>query len=563
MLVLVLVTCLSPFLADYNLEARYHWFRGVNMAVILAIVGSETSIRAPPTATAKEVGAVDLSRTFIQAAAVATYLCLLCVMKPYVHSRLRRWKLWVTASNQGTSLLLILSRLLAEQARANAVENAVETPSTADASVNASSTSPPASSSSSSSSSTTARPAIFTASLAFMYISTIFCILQFAVLIWSFFMSLFEGAKVEQVVIVAEIREKAARAEAVRQGVLHAYENEKQDNDVEDADAGNNVELVMRANPYRDSLQLSRSSTSSGGRSSPSAVAPVDAEQKVDAASLSFAKRPVSLASVRLSGDRASMGDDGDEAAAAAAAAAAAEAARVALDEEERHRVEVEAWAAHEAEEERRKAEEAAHEAEEERLRAEAAAWAAYEAAHSNDGDVNDGGANAEDGKGEDEDEWTTRIDDDSGHMYRYNSRTGETIWLDDTYAQHDAIGDEHDEKGGDNDDDDDLATARSRLRSVMMHSSDEGGNGGALSAYQSLISDTRGDWVVVCDEDGAVLGESLKGETVYFNRTTFETRLTKPSGWVLMQARAISSNGRASDGSSRALPNYLRTVAK
>ena len=499
MLVVVLVTCLPPFLADYNLEARYHWFRGVNMAVILAIVGSETSIRAPPTATAKEVGAVDLSRTFIQAAAVATYLCLLCVMKPYVHSRLRRWKLWVTASNQGTSLLLILSRLLAEQARANAVENAVETPSTADASVNASSTSPPASSSSSSSSSTTARPAIFTASLAFMYISTIFCILQFAVLIWSFFMSLFEGAKVEQVVIVAEIREKAARAEAVRQGVLHAYENEKQDNDVEDADAGNNVELVMRANPYRDSLQLSRSSTSSGGRSSPSAVAPVDAEQKVDAASLSFAKRPVSLASVRLSGDRASMGDDGDEAAAAAAAAAAAEAARVALDEEERHRVEVEAWAAHEAEEERRKAED----------------------------------------------------------------RTGETIWLDDTYAQHDAIGDEHDEKGGDNDDDDDLATARSRLRSVMMHSSDEGGNGGALSAYQSLISDTRGDWVVVCDEDGAVLGESLKGETVYFNRTTFETRLTKPSGWVLMQARAISSNGGASNGSSRALPNYLRTVAK
>ena len=70
----------------------------------------------------------------------------------------------------------------------------------------------------------------------------------------------------------------------------------------------------MRANPYRDSLQLSRSSTNSGGRSSPPAVAHVDAEQKVDVASLSFAKRPLSLASARLSGDRASMGDDGDEA---------------------------------------------------------------------------------------------------------------------------------------------------------------------------------------------------------------------------------------------------------
>ena len=181
----------------------------------------------------------------------------------------------------------------------------------------------------------------------------------------------------------------------------------------------------MRANPYRDSLQLSRSSTSSGGRSSPSAVAPVDAEQKVDAASLSFAKRPVSLASVRLSGDRASMGDDGDEAAAAAAAAAAAEAVRVAREEEERHRVEAEAWAAYEAEEERHKAEEAAHEAEEERLRAEAAAWAAYEAAHSNDGDVNDGGANAEDGKGEDEDE-----DWDGGHTEDEGKGGGSRTYL-------------------------------------------------------------------------------------------------------------------------------------
>lgn len=197
---------------DYDMEARYHWFRTANMVVILTIVGAETSIRPRAKALAKEIGETDLSRTLLQAAAVATYLGLLCAARPYVNSRLRRWKLWVTASNQATTLLLILTRLLAEQARASTTS--MDTVDVGYPSTTTAATTANASSSSSPPSSATMRPPIFTASLAFMYISTCFCILQFAVLIWSFLWSLFEGAKVEQVIIAKEIRKKKARVEA-------------------------------------------------------------------------------------------------------------------------------------------------------------------------------------------------------------------------------------------------------------------------------------------------------------------------------------------------------------
>ena len=106
------------------------------MIVIMTVVGSETFIRPQLRSSPEQRGWVDLSRTCIQATAVTLYLALLCGLKPYVNSRLRRWKLWVTACNQGTTLLLILTRLLAEQARATTTES----------------------------------PAIFTASLVFMYV---------------------------------------------------------------------------------------------------------------------------------------------------------------------------------------------------------------------------------------------------------------------------------------------------------------------------------------------------------------------------------------------------------
>jgi len=71
---------------DYDYKARFHWFRAANMAVLLTIVGSETSIRPPAAANEREKGEYDLSRTCIQAAAVLIYLLLLLIYRPYVRA---------------------------------------------------------------------------------------------------------------------------------------------------------------------------------------------------------------------------------------------------------------------------------------------------------------------------------------------------------------------------------------------------------------------------------------------------------------------------------------------
>ena len=546
------------------------------MLVVMIVVGSETSIRPPAMASPQQRGAVDLSRTCIQAVAVTLYLALLCALKPFVHSRLRRWKLWVTASNQGTTLLLILTRLLAEQARATrggrVATVVVMEEEWAGGDVRAGFNVSTASDSGGEgpfgvTEGAEGRPAIFTASLVFMYISTGCCLLQFVVLGGSFLWSLFEGAKVEQVIIVAEVQEQEARAEASRRGELHPFEGRRQSNDdTEDEDARNNVELVMMSNPCRGSVDLSRSS-----RGGSSAIAPESSseskggDRNADVGSLSFATKPMSRLSTRRSTKHSnsegamrpvSMGDGGEAAAAAGAAGAvgaaeatewaaheakverhraeaaeAAEAAQVALEEEERrkaawavyeadaerHRVEAEEWAAYEAEEERHKAEWAAHEAEVERHRAEAAEAARVALEEEERRKA----------------EWVA-------HKAEVERRRAE--------AEARAASEAQEPQGGNPDDNDNLATARSRLRSVLMEkSNDDGGKGGEASMYEGLVSDTRGDWVEVCDDDGAILGESLTGKTVYFNKTTFETRLTKPPGWVRMQAREISKSTRRS----------------
>ena len=176
--------------------------------------------------------------------------------------------------------------------------------------------------------------------------------------------------------------------------------------------------------------------------------------------------------------------------------------------------------------------------------------------------------------KGGGDDEWTVHVDEASGYEYRYNTRTGETIWCDYVYD------DGNEEEGGNGEEeqdedeapargashstsvvsrvgdkvdalplkeevvdpgDDDLATARSRLRRVLQNTVDEGSDFGSDAAYTSLVNNTRGDWVEVCDADGSVLGEQLRGKTVYFNKDTYETRMTKPHGWVVSQARAFN----------------------
>ena len=91
---------------------------------------------------------------------IIDFLCRFSFSFRYVHSRLRRWKMWVTAFNQGTALVLILTRLLAEQARAHQ-EDTVRFATDADK---------------------REKPVIVNAALAFMYISTFASILQFVVL---------------------------------------------------------------------------------------------------------------------------------------------------------------------------------------------------------------------------------------------------------------------------------------------------------------------------------------------------------------------------------------------
>ena len=144
------------------------------------------------------------------------------------------------------------------------------------------------------------------------------------------------------------------------------------------------------------------------------------------------------------------------------------------------------------------------------------------------------------------EEEWTIHMDEGSGRRYSVSSWTGETKWIDPEVI----VEEEGEEKevvdAVEVDDGDDLATVKSRLRRVMTNSAD-GTNLGMNAAFLALVSDTRGDWVEVCDTDGSVLGAQLRGCTVYYNRETYETRLTKPPGWVLLQVVALTGEGRAS----------------
>ena len=122
-----------------------------------------------------------------------------------------------------------------------------------------------------------------------------------------------------------------------------------------------------------------------------------------------------------------------------------------------------------------------------------------------------------------------------SPFSYYHNNLTGESFWTKDgdtpgEYSHHqEGEGEEEDGEQGS------LATARSRLRSAIRTTVD------GDSSLEYLIHDTRGDWVEACDSDGSVLGASFAGRTVYYNRTTDETRLTKPPGWVRMLAQALT----------------------
>jgi surface protein len=435
---------------DYDYKARFHWFRAANMAVMFTIVLSETTIRPEADFNQKQIGEVDLTRTCIQATAVIVYLTLLLVAKPYVHSRLRRWKMWVTVFNQGTTLLLILTRLLAEQARAyGEVERGV------------------------------ARPPIFDASLAFMYISTASMFLQFVVLGGSFLWSLREGAQEEQVIII-EKKEAAERQEQARLG-----------GGVQDSGKAEAKVVMMVDNPMCGKHGLRKSVKFEDEPKDQDHDYTDDWDKHLDAesGSMYYENRRSGKVTWELPGD-----DDAVE-------------ETVVVEE-----VKEEEWVVHTCESSGRRYKYNNWTGE--------TVWI--------DPEEEEEGEEEED-RGE---EWTMLTDESSGRRYKYNNWTGETVWIDPEQEEEE--------------DGDDLATARARLRSVMKQSTN--GDASAIdSAFLELVSDTRGDWVEVCDPDGSVLGWQLKGCTVYYNRLTYETRLTKPPGWVLMQCMALTGEGRAS----------------
>ena len=217
------------FFLESSLEPRRHFFRGISMSVILVLVLTESLMKPPNQSTAAEIGSVELRRSCVQAAAVCVYFVLLCTLQPYVRmkmwrwSRARHWKQYVTTFNKATTIILILSRLLVEQARVyiQVQEEAREEtgegtgdrmmPTGATNSTSNALPRPLLSSPLSTTRSATAvneTPALFAAGLAFMYISTACFLLQYAVLFVLFFLSLVGGARREEKKIVIVRRQK-------------------------------------------------------------------------------------------------------------------------------------------------------------------------------------------------------------------------------------------------------------------------------------------------------------------------------------------------------------------
>ena len=396
----------------------------------------------------------------------------------------------------------------------------------------------------------------------------------------TFMWSLREGAKAEEVVIVEEKRKVAAAAKEQEQGHGHGPNAGGGD-----ADRSQNfsIELVMSPNPMAGRFSTRAARVLDEGPTNDLLAQGSTMNGTVDASSLIFAKSPMPLPSARRSGakDRQTSPGDGDGLL-SKSAAAVAEAARVAREEEREERERATAQA--EAEEENW-AEDANDQDGEEvdvwTLHYDEASGCMYRY-NAKTGETAwnyEEGEQDEDGAGmiEEGDE-----EEDAGAAVR-NSLARLIKSQDEKDADEGNSGEEDEEedddsevrKGGDvcgvpdgkegvaerqvsKEEVDDLAMVRARLRHVLREVSpdDDGEDAAAANAaYQSLISDTRGDWVEVLDHDGSVLGASLAGRTVYYNRTNYETRMTKPRGWVLLQARALSKEQTTRKATRRKSP--------
>ena len=112
-----LEVALWRYFVHSDLQSRFFWFRHCNMGLLLVLLTTHIYIQALPSSTNDEKVRTDLARSLIQTAVVFVYLVVIISLRPYVTSRARFWKFYVSTFNKGTTFLIVVARLVAEQAR--------------------------------------------------------------------------------------------------------------------------------------------------------------------------------------------------------------------------------------------------------------------------------------------------------------------------------------------------------------------------------------------------------------------------------------------------------------
>ena len=162
------------------------------MGLLLVLVSTHISMQALPSDTEDVKARTDLGRSCVQAVIVFIYLIAIIACRPYVSSRVRFWKFYVSTFNKITTLLIVVARLVAEQARGYDHAPGGTRDEARD---------------------------VLRAGLVLMVLSCVACAGQFLVLVVMFVWSLTEAAKKEQVEIVRKRRAREmalARLRALR-----------------------------------------------------------------------------------------------------------------------------------------------------------------------------------------------------------------------------------------------------------------------------------------------------------------------------------------------------------
>ena len=603
-----LVISIWRYFVHSDVQARYFWVKTCNLMLLLALHWSDAWMQPAAAAPAKDASSgkqpqavvstdVALRTAAIQAFFVSAYLLILIVLRPYVRTRIRFWKLYVSIFNKFTALLVVAARVVA--VLAEEMQQRPENRNAAQA------------------------LDIELAAVYMMAASAACCILQFIVLAVVFVWSLLDGARKEQKVLV----EKRARLIGLASdGDFRATMATTSMATGGGARLGRNRQgsdrIVSLDNPLRAALSkraASRASASAASAAAATTAAAATAPCQIRELSMRRLQmykkdpaaarkkpakrggRPILLVDSEMEA-QASEGAPND---AAAAAAAATMAATVVTEETKaavpssstlppprlKHAVTSIVDSSHTRYDSARLDDMVDDDDDDEDGEPQCGADTMpppveFEIVgsavnhHQHDGQAEQ--PEATDGIDRSGRSFSEHFDEQSQQWFRYDLTTGASEWMM-AHADDGALdvpgggpaapipeGSEMraEDKGatdgtaaGFNDGDligneaapalDDLAVARARLRRVFSSNGADLAADAGLSAIEELISDARGDWVEVHDGDGSVLGKACAGRTVYFNRNTYETRFERPPGWV----RNISQNieARTKGGGQRA----------